>query len=989
MELRFLGPPELETGGRTVDIGPPRSRIVLAVLALHAGRVTPIDRLIEAVWDSSPPATARAQIQICISAIRRVLQDAGLETNVHTRPPGYLLDLAGTVLDIERFAELVARARARADDSEPHDAATTLRAADALWRGPAFAGVNSALVQRAALSLEDDRLTAVEERVRLDLALGRHQEVVGELRDLVDRQPLREALYGSLMLALYRSGRQADALAVFRRARKTLVDEIGIEPGPDLQRLEAGVLARDPALDLAPPSATADGRPSGGEEPGTGTGDGHRGTVPRLLPASVADFTGRGEHLREIREALGRDGGGAYAVRIVAIGGRGGVGKTSLAIRAGHELADAFPDGQLYVDLRETNVDDRAAKVLSRFLRALGFSGQQVPVDPQERAELYRTTLADKRVLVVLDGVTAEDQVVPLLPGGPDCAVITTSRRRLTGLPGARLIDVDVFDLDRSVELLARTVGGKRIAAEGDAAAELATFCEGLPLALRIAGARLASRPHWHVSHLVTRLADEARRLDELAHHGLELRSNIGLSLQELSDDAQRLFRLFALVQAPDAPSWSAAALLDTDLESGTEVLESLVDANLVTAVDYPDSRGQRYRFHDLVRVYATERLASTESAAEREAALSRLLGGWLALAEDAHRKDYGSDYTILHGSAPRWRPPDGADAADLEDPYEWFEVERRALVAAVRQSAAAGMDELSWDLALILVTLCEVRGYHDDWRDTSRIALEITERNGNRRGRAAMLYSLGALAGQLKWTDDGIRDLTAAVEAFRALGDVHGTGLALRNLSSLLRWRGDVEVLRPMMREAHDLLEKVGDTVGVAFTLGTLAHVEIEHGDPDLAWALLDRSLALNAGYRRGNVQSRHLLARLQRLTGDYDAARKSDQTVLGVVRDMVDHRGEAYALLGLGRTELAAGNLADAERIIGEARAVAASITERSIMSDAVRALGEIAVLRGDVDTGITHLEEAARLFAEAGSQRRAASTEQLLADLRKQQA
>lgn len=986
MELRFLGPPELVVGGQTVDIGPPRSRIVLAVLALHADRVTPIDRLIEAVWDSSPPATARAQIQICISAIRRVLQEAGLATSVHTRPPGYLLDLADIRLDIQRFGELVSQARSLASDGDIREAAATLRTADGLWRGPAFAGITSALVQRAALTLEDDRLTAVDERLRLDLALGRHQEVVRELRDLVDQHPLREALYGSLMLALYRSGRQADALAVFRQARTTLVDEVGIEPGPDLQRLEAAVLGRDPALDLPAPAPTV-GDPGGGEEPGdtaaAGRADGRRVTVPRLLPASIADFTGRSEHLREIRESLGGDG--AYAVRIVAIGGRGGVGKTSLAIRAGHELADAFPDGQLYADLRETNIDDRSAKVLTRFLRALGFSGLQVPKDPQERAELYRSTLADKRVLVVLDGVTAEDQVVPLLPGGPGCAVITTSRRRLTGLPGAHLVDVEVFDTDHSRELLARTVGKERIDAESDAAGELATFCEGLPLALRIAGARLASRPHWHIADLVDRLADEARRLDEFAHHGLELRSNIGLSLQELSDDAQRLFRLFALVQAPDAPSWTAAALLDTDLQTGAEVLESLVDANLVTAVDFPDSRGHRYRFHDLVRVYAAERLASTESAAEREAALARLLGGWLALAEEAHRKDYGGDFTILHGTAPRWRPPDGAAAAPIGDPYDWFEVERRALVAAVRQSAAAGMDELSWDLALVLITLCEVRGYYDDWRDTSRTALEVAERHGNQRGRAAMFYSLGALGAHMRSTEEGISHMSQALEAFRALGDAHGTGLSLRNLTSLRRWRGDVEHLRAMALEAIELLDEVGDRVGQASTLTILAHVEIEYGDPELAWDMLDRALALKSGYRRGRVQSLHVLAYLQRNSGDLDAARKSDQEVLSVVRDLDDHRGEAFALLGLGRIELAAGNLGDAERFIKEAQVVAGSINERGILSDGERALGEIALLGGDVDTGIAHLEEAARRFAEAGAVRTVANVERDLAELR----
>jgi hypothetical protein len=340
--------------------------------------------------------------------------------------------------------------------------------------------------------------------VRLDLALGRHELIIAELQALVDEHPLRERLYGLLMLALYRCGRQAEALAVCRRARSTLVNEMGIELSQELQELERAILNHDETL-AAPPQQVTGPAQSAAEE----TAAVRLLVAPRQLPATIADFTGRHEFLTAIRHLLSDDDGEPYALRIVAISGKGGVGKSCLAIRAPHELADHFPDTHLYADLSAQQGEDPIGEVLARFLRALGVSGPAMPDDVRARAEEYRSRLAGKHMLVVLDDVTDEEQVTPLLPGSSTCAVIVTSRARLSVLSGAGLVDVTEFDVDQSLGMLDKIIGADRVRAETEAANELVKRCGGLPLALRIAGAKLASKPHWAIASLVRRLADE------------------------------------------------------------------------------------------------------------------------------------------------------------------------------------------------------------------------------------------------------------------------------------------------------------------------------------------------------------------------------------------------------------------------------------------------------------------------------------------------
>jgi DNA-binding SARP family transcriptional activator len=973
----LLGPLELSAGRRTVNLGGSRQRIVLAMLALNHGRVTSVGQLIDAVWDTGPPSTARGQIQFCISALRKQFTDAGEPGAVITYPAGYQLEIGPIELDSVEFAEQVAIARQQAANGQLAEAAETLRAGLALWRGMALAGVNSEMVRRGAAVLEDMRMAAVEERVRLDLALGRHEEIIGELSALVEEEPLRERRYGFLMLALYRAERQAEALELARRARTTLVEELGVEPGPELQGLELAILNRSPSLELS-----SDKRPmAAGFAAAPRPQVQERSVVPRQLPASIADFTGREEQLAEIRELLlGGDEDrdqpdtDSYAVRIVEISGKGGVGKSALAIRVARELLDEFPDGQLYGEFRYPG-DDRTGKPLERFLRALGVSGWAIPDDVQEQAKLYRSMLADKRILVVLDDVTSEDDVRSLLPGSPTCAVVATSRIRMSGLSGVRRVDIDALDTDRSMELLAKIIGHRRVQAERDAAVKLVNFCGGLPLALRIAGARLAAKPHWRIAGLVHRLEDETSRLDEFNYRGFELRFNIGLSYEDLCDKAKRLFRLFALVRAPDFPMWTAAALLDIDLFDAEDVLESLIDARLLDIVEYPGQH-VRYRFHNLIRVYALERLMATESRAERDAALARLLGAWLALAEQAHRREYGGDFTILHSDAARWQPP-GAGAradllAELDAPGDWWETERRGLVAAIRQAADAGFDDLCWDLALTAVTLFETKGYFDDWHETTRLGLELAERTGNRDGEAAMIYSFGTLHMFQKRLTEAQECFTSALTLFRATGNPHGCALVQRNAAIVDGMVGNVAAMLDKYDEALELMRAVGDRMGEAQILRSLARFRIDEGELETGHGMLEMALAICRDVRcvRGEAQVLHQFAYLHLSTEEYELAGQEFSRVLTIVRKIGDRVGETYALHGLGIVRYRQGTLDQAHSTMGEALALARQIGERLVVGQSLFWIGQIRLGHDDQRGGATHFAEAAALFDELGS-------------------
>ena len=774
VEFKILGPLEISVREKRLKLGGARQQIVLAALLLSANRVVTMDRLLEAIYGEDLPPTARSQAQISISSLRRLLTSRSGETVISTHPQGYVLEVGGEQLDLQQFEELITVAHAARDARQLDRAVACYRDALRLWRGPALDGIDSQLIRVAAGSMDEQRITTIEDRIDLELELGRHHEVVGELSKLVVEHSFREQLRCQLMLALYRCNRTAEALQAYQQARRTLIDELGIEPGSRLQQLEHDILTADAALGLpAQPVEVAVQKPR----------------VPSLLPTDIADFTGREDQLSRIRRHLvaAPGAGQRQAVPVVVITGKGGVGKTSIAVHAAHEAASQFPDGQLFADLHGAGSHQISPlQVLERFIRALGMSTSLIPEGLDERAEVYRNLIANRRVLIVLDDAVSESQVAPLLPGHGAAAVIITSRRRLAGLPGAIHVEVNIFAMDKSLDLLAHIAGEGRVQAEAQAAADIAECCGHLPLALRIAGARLSARPHWSVQQLGERLVDETCRLDELTHGDMGIRPSISLSYLGASQRAKQLFRRLALLDLPFFSGWMGAALLDLPIGEAEDLLDDLVNARLIETTGTGSGVHSHYRFHELIRVFAREQLAASESAAERKAALERVLGGLLYLAQEAQSRHYGGPYFVLHSDARRWPLPGWLVDALLIDPLEWYENERTVLVAGVLQAAQAAAVGLCWSLAVSAVTLFQSRTYLDDWQGTHEIALEAARKANDVRGQAAMLYSIGSLYIAQQRFDQARQVLADAARLFDDVGDDGGMALIIRYVAYL-----------------------------------------------------------------------------------------------------------------------------------------------------------------------------------------------------------
>jgi tetratricopeptide (TPR) repeat protein len=581
---------------------------------------------------------------------------------------------------------------------------------------------------------------------------------------------------------------------------------------------------------------------------------------------------------------------------------------------------------------------------------------------------MFRDRVADRRVLIVLDDAAGEEQLRWLLPGTSTCAVIVTARSRLTGLAGARSYQLDVFTPDQALSLLVRILGPERVYAELASAMRLVKLCGGLALALRIAAARLASRPHWAIAQLVERLANERQRLDELIHGGLGVRANLALAYEGLPPPAQRLFRLLGMLESADFASWVAAPLLEVDIAEAEDTIELLVDAQLLDG-QRVNSGLIRYRFHDLIRAYARERLAQQTGVVERTEAMFRLLGTWLFLAEEAHRREYGGDHTLVHGTAARWPLARWRVDHELAVPLEWFETERQNLVAAVRQAAGAGLDELCWDLALTAVTLFEARNYFDDWRVTHEVALAATRTRGNRRGEAAMVHSLGTLRLFEHRLDDASRQLATAVRLFGEVGDAHGEALARRNLAFADRVQGRLDAARTGFQRALATVREAGDWTAEAHILSNLAQISLECGQPAQAIDTLTDALVAveRSGNRRVHAQVLCRLGETHLDLADLVAAERAFRQALAAVHSGPDVVGEAHALYGLGMTLGRSGDHAQAELLLTRALGIAGRTGDTLVRGRILLARGELDVARGRPGSARAHLSAALGLFAQ----------------------
>jgi DNA-binding SARP family transcriptional activator len=700
-----LGPVRAWQGDVELDLGSPQQRSVLAVLLLRRGRSVTVGELIDAVWGEEPPTAAVSVLRTYVSRLRKVLDQqrdtAGAPQVIVSVADGYLAHVPEDALDLSVFEQQVAEANRRQAAGELPAAADLLRDSLDGWETTPLAGLPGPLAETERSRLIEKRLTALETLLDIDIQLGRHREAIAQLTSLVTEHPLRERLSLLLMLALYRSGRQAEALAAYRRTRDILVADLGVEPGPPLRKLHDRILAADESLDAAVPAPQAQqaADPAAPAPPSP-----KQLFRPAQLPADLPTFTGRGAELKEACTLLWEAGSHPATMAICTVGGMAGIGKTALAVHWAHHVADRFPDGHFFINLRgfdPTGSIVTPQEAVRTFLDALGVPPGCVPAGFDAQVALYRSLLAHRRVLILLDNARDSEQVRPLLPGSPLCLVIVTSRNQLTGLiagDGARPLTLHELTPEEAHEFLARRLGADRLAAEPQAAAAIIACCAGLPLALALVATR-AAQTGFALGAIADELHENQGSLDAFAGGDTrtDIRAVFSWSYDALSPPAARLFCLLSLHSGPEISAQAAAALGGLSLRKTRGLLSELSRANLL-AEHFPG----RYALHDLLRVYATERLSTEQPASERDQAVERLLSWYLYTADSA--------YVFL---TPRRRrvplEPLPRDCHPLrftshDQARNWFETERRNLFAAVHQAAATGLLGIAWRLGIPLL---------------------------------------------------------------------------------------------------------------------------------------------------------------------------------------------------------------------------------------------------------------------------------------------
>jgi DNA-binding SARP family transcriptional activator len=930
--FRILGPLEVRAGEGWTKIGAAKQRSVLATLLLRPGEPVSTDVLIDEVWPEKPPAKAANLVSVYVHHLRKLIGDANGQVIV-TRAPGYQLVLGPGELDADRFAALVADGRQALGEGAPERAVDLLGEALGLWRGPALADVPPT----QQLAAETDRLGearagAEELHTEASLACGRYTEVVPRLRRLLVDWPLREKLWALLIRALCGAGRQAEALEVYEQARKTISEELGVDPGGELRQLHQQILAADNEqvlVGLAMPAPASVPPPP----------------MPAQLPADIADFTGRSGQVQQLQELLAGTAvadGSPGAVRVVLVVGPGGQGKTTLAVHAAHLLRGEFPDGQLYATLFGATQATDPAEVLARFLRDLGADPARIPLDAEERAALYRTRLAGRRVLVVLDDARGIEQVRPLLPGSASCAVLITARNWLPELAGGAVLDLDVLSEDEARALFTKIVGAKRVSAEPGAADEVLTACAGLPLAIRIAGARLATRGNWSIRTLAGRLSDERRRLDELRAGNLAVRASFEVSFATLPGPAApggpapaRAFGLLGLWTGPSVSLPAAAALLGQPEDGVAEALDVLFGAHLLESPE-PD----RYRFHDLLRVYAADRARTQEAEQDRTAAITRVLAWYLHTVEAA-----ATIISAQHARVPLDPLPPGVQPSgfgSLDDALAWCEAERPGLAAATRLAASSGLHEIAWKLPAAAMSFYYRRSHWGDWVTTHQIGLDSARAIGDRQAQAWMLNDLGMAY--------GVQRMPEAVDCFEQALDLSGVD---------------------------------GERGARAATNVAQAYVDL--GRFDDAWAAAQRSLAIQRqqGNRYLEGVSLGILGRASRELGQFTGAVGNLELALAIFRELGQQYGEADSLTDLADALLCLDQVDGAIARLRESLAIRREIGDVHGEAVTLRLLGLALGHAGDKVQARSHLTEALRLFEEVGDQSKAGEVRAALAE------
>jgi DNA-binding SARP family transcriptional activator len=932
--FRILGPLEARTGQGWTKIGAAKQRSVLATLLLRPGELVPTDVLIDEVWPGKPPARAANLVSVYMHHLRKLIGDTGAQLLV-TRPPGYQVMLGPGELDTDQFARLVADGRQALASGAPDRAVDLLTEAVGLWRGRVLADVAATpLVAAEADRLEQSRFEALELRAEANLACRRYGAVVLEVRRLVADRPLQEKLWALYMRGLAGDGRQAEALEVYEQARSKIADELGVDPGAGLRQLYQQILTAD-----SDQADVAGGRAAPAAAP----------PVPAQLPADIPDFTGRAGQVAQLRELLLAEAPGDAspgALRVALVVGSGGLGKTALAVHAAHLLAGEFPDGQLYASLHGATQPADPAEVLGRFLRDLGVNAAGIPPGEEERAAAFRTRLAGRRVLIVLDDARGVDQVRPLLPGSAACAVLVTARTWLPELVGSGVLDLDVLSDDEAGALFARIVGERRAVAEPAATGEVLAACVGLPLAIRIAGARLATRGGWTVATMAGRLSDERRRLDELRAGNLAVRASFEVSFASLPGPATpdgigpaQAFRLLGLWTGPSFSLAAAAALFGEPEDAAADALDVLVDAHLLES-----PAADRYRFHDLLRVYAADRARTQETEADRAAAIDRVLTWYLHTVEAA-----AAVISAQHARVPLGPLPAGVQPlsfGSLDEALAWCERERAGLTAATRLAAAAGLHEIAWQLPAAAMSFYYRRSHWGDWVTTHQTGLESARAIGDRQAQAWMLNDLGMAYG-VQRKPEAVGCFEQALE-LSTDGDERGARAAA-NVAQAYVDLGRFDDAWPAAQRSLVIQRRQGNRYLEGVTLGVLGRASRELGQFTDAVGHLELALAIFAelGQQYGEAESLTDLADALLCLDQVDSAIARLHESLPIRRQIGDMHGEAATLRLLGLALDRAGDQGQARGQLTEALRLFEELGDQAQAGDVRAALAALAGL------------------------------------------
>ncbi|MFE9425628.1 BTAD domain-containing putative transcriptional regulator [Kitasatospora sp. NPDC006697] len=924
LRLGLLGPVQAWLGETELDLGPPQQRALLAALALRARRIVSVDELLDALWEE-PPARAATVVRTYVSRLRRVLEaDRVRPAVLVSAGSGYVLRLPAESVDVEVFEERVAaagRARALGDTA---GAAELLKDACELWSGEPLAGLPGPFAQAHRARLVERRLNAVQTWLETELAAGRHAGVIGELTVWVSQYPLLEPMRELLMLALYRGGRQAEALGVYADTRRTLLEQLGVDPGPRLRELHHAILAGDPGL-AAPPVLPAPAPAVGGSA----------AFPPAQLPADIADYTGRDELGGLLRADLLA---GGPAMPVVGLSGMGGVGKSTLAVHVAHAVAERYPDGQLYVNLHGAGAFPAdPGEVLSGFLGALGVADAAIPPGTADRAALFRSRVAGLRVLILLDDARDTAQLAPLLPGSRSCAVLVTSRAWLAGLPMVRQVGLEPLSLAESVRLLAAIAGQARVAAEPEAATRLAEACGFLPLAVRTAASRLAARPGWRLGHMAERLASERRRLAELETGELAVAASFRLSYDQLDAGTARAFRLLSLPDGPGVSAAAAAVLLALPEPEAERLAESLTDLGLLSC-PYPG----RYQYHDLLRLFARQLVREEDGAAAGRAAVERLLRHYLATVAGLYRVVRpGYPFPDLVASE--------LPEARFDGPAEglrWIEQEVGAVLAVAGQAVRDpdGPLALVADLTLVLIQLIDLGTAVPDLCDLAGRLAEAARAAGLPRSEARARYTLMWAQRELQRTREARAEATRVIALVRRTGQPELLPPALAALALTSVPQCGEEEVAAWCEEAVSRSAELGNRSLHAFVEGMAALAEVAVGRPESARRRAERSLAAfrELGDSVGRIHMLYARALALHGLGRFEAACADFRECVGALRRLGSWDRMPGVLVGLAESCRAAGLPTQALEAAEQALAIAQKVGLEHRRANALTALG-----------------------------------------------